>query len=85
MLTKACQIAQDQNIRLLSPLQSLALYLDSGIWSGDRRNMEIAEWHRSALVTVSMSRDIRVRLDSVLIIADVEARKTTFCNPRSSP
>lgn len=45
----------NRNVRLLAPLQSIALQLGSALWSGDRRNMEIAEGIRNSLVTVCAS------------------------------
>jgi hypothetical protein len=39
--------------RDLQVLQAYALQLDIGLWSGDRRKMEIAESHAQPLVTVN--------------------------------
>ncbi|KAL2785561.1 hypothetical protein BJX66DRAFT_58108 [Aspergillus keveii] len=41
-----------RNIRILGPLQSLAVEFHSGIWSGDRRKMEMSEGLRNSLVTM---------------------------------
>lgn len=42
----------NRNIRSLRPMQGLTLTLDVGIWSGDRRRMEIAESFAQCLVTM---------------------------------
>lgn len=42
----------NRNIRKLRPMQSLAFVLDIGLWSGDRRKVEIAESFSNCLVTM---------------------------------
>lgn len=42
----------NRNIRKLRPIQALALLLDVGLWSGDRRKVEIAESFSQCLVTM---------------------------------
>lgn len=44
--------SDNRNIRSLRPMQGLTLTLDVGIWSGDRRRMEIAESFAQCLVTM---------------------------------
>lgn len=47
------QIERDNRaIRHLRPLQTYALHLDIGMWSGDRRRMELSESHSFILVTM---------------------------------
>lgn len=42
----------NRNVRKLRPMQSLAFVLDIGLWSGDRRKVEIAESFSYCLVTM---------------------------------
>ena len=43
----------NRNIRSLRPLQAFSVQLDVGLWSGDKRKMEIAESFAQPLITVS--------------------------------
>lgn len=44
--------SDNRNIRSLRPMQGLTLTLDVGLWSGDRRRMEIAESFAQCIVTM---------------------------------
>lgn len=44
--------ADNRNIRKLRPLQTMSLLLDIGLWSGDRRKMEISESFANVIVTM---------------------------------
>lgn len=45
--------ADNRNVRKLKPYQALVLVLDVGLWSGDRRKVEIAESFAQPLVTMA--------------------------------
>ena len=45
--------ADNRLIRSLRPLQAFAVQLNIGLWSGDKRKMEIAESFVLPLITVS--------------------------------
>lgn len=50
-IPKRCEMA-NSNTRDLSILQALMLELEVGLWSGNRRKMEIAESHHQVLLTM---------------------------------
>ncbi len=54
MLLIVCQFETDNSrTRQLQPLQTYALNLSVGLWSGNKRKMELAESHEQPLITVS--------------------------------
>lgn len=52
--TKLKQVEKDNSrSRELQMMQAFALELQIGLWSGNKRKMEIAEAHAQPLITVS--------------------------------